>query len=102
MTAFDRLISWPLHQNYPLVITETGINVDTYPSNTNDYNFFNCVSQYIQTNKLSFSIWLLTGSYLIRDTKPNAEEAFGVLTSDATQYKNQQYMDDIMKMKWNE
>jgi endoglucanase len=79
MQGFDKKLGWPKMNQRPLVISETGLSVNTFPDNPTDKQFFNCVKRFVVDKKLGFSVWVLDGSYYSRDGVLNNEESFGLL-----------------------
>jgi hypothetical protein len=75
----------------PLWLTEFGTDVDHF---TGDDKFIDCVKSFLQTpltNTMSWSYWVLAGSYYIRLGTVEAHESFGLLTSDWKQIKSKSF-----------
>ena len=87
LSRLDRRLGWPKRNNRPLVISEFGLDINSFPDDTPSLQYFNCVKRFIVEKKLGYAVWLLGGSYYSRDGQINHGESFGVLDSNWTAYK---------------
>ena len=72
LTYIEKL-GWPWNNDRPMVISETGTGVDSYP--TDDHSWYeDCVAGLIFDTKSGYGHWLLGGSYYIRDGNLNAPD----------------------------
>jgi hypothetical protein len=83
------------NQSYtaPLWLTEFGTNVDSF---TGDDKFIDCVKKFLQTpltNTVSWSYWVLAGSYYIRSGRSEDHESFGLLTDNWKEIKSKSFID---------
>jgi hypothetical protein len=77
----------------PVWLTEFGTDIDHF---TGDDKFIDCVKSFLQTpltNTMSWSYWVLAGSYYIRSGTVESHDSFGLLTSDWKQIKSQSFID---------
>jgi len=77
----------------PVWLTEFGTNIDAF---TGDDKFIDCVKTFLQTpltNTVSWSYWVLAGSYYIRSGSVEAHESFGLLTDNWKEIKSKSFID---------
>lgn len=76
----------------PVWVTEFGTNVDQF---TGDDKFIDCVKTFFQTpltQSMSWSYWVLAGSYYSRSGTPESHESFGLLTDDWKEIKSKPFI----------
>lgn len=89
-----------LNQTYtaPVWLTEFGTDVDHF---TGDDKFIDCVQSFLQTpltNTVSWSYWVLAGSYYLRSGSAESHESFGLLTDDWKEIKSKSFIDVLSKL----
>lgn len=83
------------NQSYtaPVWLTEFGTNVDLF---TGDDQFIDCVQSFFQTpltNTMSWSYWVLVGTYYIRSGTMEFHDSFGLLTDNWKDIKSKAFID---------
>jgi len=96
--AYDKAIGWPLQNDRPLVLTETGLTQINYPNNRVEYLYWHCVAAWITQYKLGFGIWLFAGSYILRDGRPNEADTFGTVSPDFSHYAGQAFLAELQTL----
>jgi len=97
--TYKEKLGWPWNNDRPMVISETGTNVDSYE--TDDHSWYeDCVAGLISDTKSGYGHWLLGGSYYIRDGTLNAHDSFGLLNSDWGAFKNDAIIEADKLMDW--
>ncbi|CAF3437884.1 unnamed protein product [Rotaria socialis] len=91
-----------LESNYsytaPVWLTEFGTNVDQFQG---DDEFIDCVKGFLQTpltQTMSWSYWVLAGSYYIRSGTAESHESFGLLTDDWKNIKSKAFIDILLTL----
>lgn len=89
-----------LNQTYtaPVWLTEFGTDVDHF---TGDDKFIDCVQSFLQTpltSTVSWSYWVLAGSYYIRSGNVESHESFGLLTDNWKEIKSKSFIDVLSKL----
>ncbi|CAF0902198.1 unnamed protein product [Rotaria sp. Silwood1] len=82
----------------PVWLTEFGTNVDQF---TGDNTFIDCVKGFFQTSfteTMSWSYWVLAGSYYIRSGTIELHESFGLLTDNWKEIKSKSFIDILSTM----
>lgn len=82
----------------PVWLTEFGTDVDHFTGND---TFIDCVKSFFQTSltqTMSWSYWVLAGSYYIRSGTPESHESFGLLTDDWKEFKSKSFIDVLSNM----
>lgn len=77
----------------PVWLTEFGTNVDQF---TGDDEFIDCVKGFLQmplTQTMSWSYWVLAGSYYVRSGSVESHESFGLLTDNWKEIKSKAFID---------
>jgi endoglucanase len=102
LTGFQRRLGWPLRNNRPLVISEFGLDVNSFPENTKtDIQWLNCVKRFVVEQKLGYAHWILDGSYYLRDGQLNNKENYGLLEADWSKMKkNGIFVESLKTMDW--
>ena len=96
---FGEKIGWAWANKRPMVISETGINVDSYSEDDQAW-FEGCITSLIVDSRSGYGQWLLGGSYYIRDGALNAHDSFGLLTSDWREFKSEDVVKANEMMDW--
>jgi len=81
-----------------MVLSEIGTSVDSYEAG--DSWFEGCLTDLIVETKSGFGMWLLGGSYYVRDGELNAPDSFGLLKTDWSGFKNEDVVKANEKMAW--
>ena len=89
-----------LNQTYttPMWLSEFGTNVDQFKG---DDPFIDCVRSLLQTSPtstMSWSYWVLAGSYYVRSGAPESHESFGLLTDDWKEIKSKDFIKVLSAM----
>jgi len=82
----------------PVWLTEFGTNVDQFTGND---TFIECVKSFLQTpltKTMSWSYWVLAGSYYIRSGTIESHESFGLLTDNWKAIKSKSFIDILSTM----
>ncbi|CAF3002450.1 unnamed protein product [Rotaria sp. Silwood2] len=82
----------------PVWLTEFGTNVDQF---TGDDIFIDCVKGFFQTpltKTMSWSYWVLAGSYCIRSGTIESHESFGLLTDNWKEIKSKSFINVLSTM----
>ncbi|KAL2343117.1 hypothetical protein Fmac_004402 [Flemingia macrophylla] len=86
-----------VNQNWPLFISEFG--VDLRGTNINDNRYLNCFMAVAAELDLDWALWTLAGSYYIREGVIGMEEFYGVLNSDWSQVRNTTFLNKISALQ---
>ncbi len=101
LTNFDKRLGWPKRNNRPLVITEFGLDTNTFPDGPSSLQWFSCVKRFIVDKKLGYAAWTLGGDYYSRDGNVNHEESYGLLNSQWSAFKkNSIFVRSFQAMDW--
>jgi endoglucanase len=76
----------------PVWLTEFGTDIDHF---TGDDQFIDCVRSFLHTpltSSMSWSYWVLAGSYYLRAGAVESHESFGLLTDDWREIKSQAFV----------
>jgi len=99
LAEIDRIVGYPNRQNRPHIITEMGLDLNSYPRNQDQFLYLQCVSNWIVERKLGWGIWLFSGSYYVRNGVVNNPDSFGMVYTNYTDYKNPQFLAALEKIK---
>ncbi|KAK1993416.1 beta-1,6-galactanase [Colletotrichum falcatum] len=79
---------------FPVALTEFGFNMndDTYKG-----VYSSCLASYLPEARASFFVWVLVGSYYIRQGTQNYDEAWGLLNVDWSDWRNPDYVEEQLK-----
>ncbi|KAK1573704.1 beta-1,6-galactanase [Colletotrichum navitas] len=79
---------------FPVSLTEYGFNMedDSYQD-----VYATCLSEYVSEVRASFFIWVLVGSYYVREGTLNYDESWGLLTADWSDWRNPAYVEEQLK-----
>jgi len=66
----------------PLLLTEFGVNLDTFGNSPTDDSFLDCVIKLLSETRIGFAVWGLQGSYYVHSGKFDYEESYGLLRRD--------------------
>ena len=72
LPAIDHTVGFPNRQNRPHVLTEMGLDQNSYPNQQTGFLYFECVSQWINAHTLGWGVWLFSGSYYVRNNVVNS------------------------------
>ncbi|KAF7344904.1 Glycoside hydrolase family 5 protein [Mycena venus] len=56
-----------------------------------DYDYLTCLVEYMTSNDADWSVWVLQGSYYVRQGTINSDESFGLLTTDWSTWRNSNF-----------
>ena len=82
----------------PIWLTEFGTDIDQF---SGDDKFIDCVNNFLRTpltQTMSWSYWVLAGSYYLRSGAIESHESFGLLTDNWKTIKSQSFIDILSKM----
>lgn len=75
----------------PLILSEFGVGMqggDRDGLTEQDDRYLRCLVSYMQNNDADWAVWALQGSYYVRDQTPDADETWGLLNHDWTDWRN--------------
>ena len=98
--AFDRDVGYANRLGRPHVLTEIGLDQTVYPRNPPETHYMDCVGQWVMLHKMGWGIWLFGGSYYVRNGRANEPDSFGSTTTNFSTYKNQDFLTQLRKMRW--
>ncbi|KAL1565229.1 cellulase [Salvia divinorum] len=87
-----------LDQGYPLFLSEFG--VDMRGTNVNDNRYLNCFMGWAAELDLDWSLWVLTGSYYLRQGVVGFDETYGVYNWDGSGVRNQTILHKISALQY--
>ncbi|KAI1434922.1 glycoside hydrolase family 5 protein [Xylaria sp. CBS 124048] len=83
------------NQSYtaPLMLTEFGFGMTGGPAanhglSDKESKYFQCLSDYLQSNDAEWAIWALMGSYYVREGTVDRDEGYGVMDHDWVGLRN--------------
>ncbi|XP_010556349.1 PREDICTED: uncharacterized protein LOC104825675 [Tarenaya hassleriana] len=82
-----------LDKGYPLFLSEFGI--DERGGNINDNRFFGCFLGWAAENDIDWALWVLSGSYYIREGVAGMVEFYGALDADWNDARNSSFLQRI-------
>ena len=91
-------IGWPLQNNRPLVLTETGLVQRAYPNNQNEFMYWHCLAMFILKYRVGFGIWVYGGSYMYLHGTINSPDPFGTLNSDFNGYAGPAFLKELQSL----
>jgi hypothetical protein len=74
---------------FPVVVTEFGFAMD---STTWEGVYASCLAKYLPEQKVGWMIWVLAGSYYIREGTQDYDESWGLLTHDWSGWRSPKYV----------
>ncbi|KAK2042127.1 beta-1,6-galactanase [Colletotrichum somersetense] len=79
---------------FPVSLTEFGFNMED-----DSYNgvYSTCLAGYLPEVRGSFFIWVLVGSYYVRQGTQDYDETWGLLTHDWSDWRNPDYVEEQLK-----
>ncbi|KAI0156134.1 glycoside hydrolase superfamily [Pestalotiopsis sp. NC0098] len=75
---------------FPVALTEFGFAQD---ATTWEGVYATCIASFLESEKTSWFIWVLAGSYYIRSGTQDFDETWGLLTHDWSSWRSQDYID---------
>jgi hypothetical protein len=91
-------IGWPLQNNRPLVLTETGLVQRAYPNNQNEFMYWHCLAMFILKCRVGFGIWVYGGNYMYLHGTINSPDPFGTLNSDFNGYAGPAFLKELQSL----
>ncbi|KAK9277650.1 hypothetical protein L1049_007196 [Liquidambar formosana] len=82
-----------LDQGWPIFVSEFG--VDQRGTNVNDNRYLNCFLGVVAELDLDWALWVLTGSYYLREGVVGMEEFYGVLSWNWCGIRNSSFLQRI-------
>ncbi|KAI0121035.1 glycoside hydrolase superfamily [Xylariales sp. AK1849] len=79
---------------FPMVMTEFGFMQD---ATTWQDTFATCLEKYLAGQKVGWMIWPLSGSYYIREGNQDADEPWGLLTHDWSDWRSPEHITGGLK-----
>ncbi|XP_042057195.1 glycosyl hydrolase 5 family protein-like isoform X2 [Salvia splendens] len=87
-----------LDQGYPLFLSEFG--VDMRGTNVNDNRYLNCFMGWAAELDLDWALWVLTGSYYLREGVVGFDETYGVYNWNWCGVRNQTILHKISALQY--
>lgn len=87
-----------LDQGYPLFLSEFG--VDMRGSNVNDNRYLNCFMGWAAELDVDWALWVLTGSYYLRDGIAGYDETYGVFDWNWCGIRNHTILQKISALQY--
>lgn len=87
-----------LDQGYPLFLSEFG--VDMRGNNVNDNRYLNCFMGWAAELDVDWALWVLTGSYYLRDGTAGFDETYGVYDWNWCDIRNQTILQKISALQY--
>ncbi|KAM7217492.1 Glycoside hydrolase superfamily [Rhypophila decipiens] len=78
---------------FPVMLTEFGFAMD---ANTYKGVYATCLANYLPTQTAGWFIWVLVGSYYVREGIQNYDEAWGLFTRDWTNWRSTGYVNGVL------
>ncbi|KAK6220617.1 hypothetical protein LQW54_002062 [Pestalotiopsis sp. IQ-011] len=75
---------------FPVALTEFGFAQD---ATTWEGVYATCIAGFLESEKTSWFIWVLAGSYYTRSGTQDLDETWGLLTHDWSSWRSQEYID---------
>jgi len=75
----------------PLILSEFGVGMTGGSENglnEKDSRYLSCLTGYMQNNDAEWAVWVLGGSYYIREGQVDRDEGWGLLTYDWKDWRN--------------
>ncbi|KAK0646116.1 glycoside hydrolase family 5 protein [Cercophora newfieldiana] len=75
----------------PMILSEFGVGMtggDRNGLNEQDDRYLSCLAGYMQNNDAEWAVWVLGGSYYIREGQVDREEGWGLLKYDWSDWRN--------------
>ncbi|KAF2647409.1 glycoside hydrolase family 5 protein [Lophiostoma macrostomum CBS 122681] len=104
-TAVGAVTGFLITQNQaytgPLWLSEFGVGMTGGPpeqsgiGSADDYNYLKCIVEYASGNDGDWALWALQGNYYVRDGQVDYDEAWGLLNSDWSAWRNPAVKDVI-------
>ncbi|AEO69593.1 d8cc7db3-39c9-4e7d-9c62-00ad67213c40 [Thermothielavioides terrestris] len=88
----------------PLILSEFGVGMQGGPNDglsDQDSRYLSCLVSYMQNNDADWAVWAVQGSYYVRDRTVDADESWGLLTHDWSDWRNPAFpgmLGDMWKM----
>ncbi|KAK4204529.1 family 5 putative glycoside hydrolase [Triangularia verruculosa] len=79
---------------FPVLLTEFGFAMD---ASTWRETYATCLASYLPSQKAGWTIWVLAGSYYIREGIQDYNEGWGLLTRDWKDWRSQGYIDGLFR-----
>ncbi|XP_057776822.1 glycosyl hydrolase 5 family protein-like [Salvia miltiorrhiza] len=87
-----------LEQGYPLFLSEFG--VDMRGTNVNDNRYLNCFMGWAAELDVEWALWVLTGSYYLREGVVGLDETYGVYNWNWCDIRNQTILQKISALQY--
>lgn len=75
---------------FPVIMTEFGFPQD---ATTWKGEYASCIAKFLQAQRAGWTIWVLAGSYYLREGAQDSDEPWGLLTHDWTDWRSPEYVD---------
>ncbi|KAG6492906.1 hypothetical protein ZIOFF_047877 [Zingiber officinale] len=101
-SIFDRVnhqASVLLDRNFPLILSEFGLDLHGTNTNTNDNRYFSCALAYAAAHDMDWAFWALQGSYYRRSGIVDHDEMYGLLSFDWSVAKSDAQMARIWSIQ---
>jgi hypothetical protein len=92
--GFETLTDSAVNQ-FPLLMTEFGFTQDETTWNTNTYA--TCITDYLLKQKVGWFIWVIAGSYYIREGDQGYDEPWGLLDATWSEWRSPEFVDGRLR-----
>jgi hypothetical protein len=92
--GFETLTDTAVNQ-FPLLMTEFGFTQDETTWKTDEYA--TCITDYLPKQKVGWFIWVIAGSYYIREGNQNYDESWGLLDTTWSQWRSPEFVDERLR-----
>ncbi|CAP62136.1 uncharacterized protein PODANS_0_1530, partial [Podospora anserina S mat+] len=76
------------------LLSEFGFAMDV---NTWRGTYANCLASYVRSEKAGWTMWVLAGSYYVREGIQDYDEGWGLLTRDWREWRSEGYVDGLFR-----
>ncbi|KAK4449060.1 glycoside hydrolase [Podospora aff. communis PSN243] len=92
--GFQTLDSAGTGNALPLVMTEFGF---LQANETHKNVYVTCLSRYLPAQRVGWMIWVLAGSYYVRELTHDYDETWGLLSHDWSEWRSPEYIEGGLK-----
>ena len=92
--GFETLTDTAVNQ-FPLLMTEFGFTQDETTWKTDKYA--TCITDYLPRQKVGWFIWVIAGSYYIREGDQSYDESWGLLDTTWSQWRSPEFVDGMLR-----
>jgi hypothetical protein len=92
--GFQTLDSMSAKNTLPLVMTEFGF---LQANETYKNVYIMCLGKYLPSQRVGWTVWVLAGSYYIRELTHDYDETWGLLNNDWSEWRSPEYIEEGLK-----